>query len=285
MLFLKLTRFMLLVAAAYVQGCNADLNNENNDVKHRPTCESPWEIGKFPSEDKVIQVAYTTICDHFSCKGNLESSGEVNFPQFQNNNTFFFEVNRKIRENSKTFLYEFITTIAQEEKQDEILDQEARDMDFDKRDFCYHLVPVYASNTFVSLFGVRNYYVGMPHGNSRYYAFNYWWNGQEVQDLSFENLFLNGKEAMYFLANYCCNTLKRDEIGYFYPDPTGNIDVEISSTDLKVFTLSEKGLTITFQPYHVGGWADGPYSATIPFQYLMHLINSDGPLSEFNIKK
>ena len=73
---------------------------------------------------------------------------------------------------------------------------------------------------------------------------------------------------------------KAEQVGYSYPDPSGNLPIEIELKDLKVFTLSKNGLTITFQPYHVGGWADGPYSITIPFQHLLHLTRLKGPLNE-----
>lgn len=80
------------------------------------------------------------------------------------------------------------------------------------------------------------------------------------------------------------STLKRDHVGYCSSNSEGDIPVEIELKDLNIFTLSERGLTITFQPYHVGGWADGPYCVTIPFEILKHLIKPNGPLSEF-VKK
>jgi hypothetical protein len=56
--------------------------------------------------------------------------------------------------------------------------------------------------------------------------------------------------------------------------------VKIELIDLNAFTVFNDGLTITFQPYHVGSWADGPYSVTIPYSKPAPFIRPKGPLSE-----
>ena len=98
---------------------------------------------------------------------------------------------------------------------------------------------------------------------------------------SFSDLFSSEKDFASYLINYCYTVLEKDQVGYSYSDPEERISVEIELKDLKVFTISKNGLTITFQPYHVGGWADGPYSVSIPFEKIAHLVIGTGPLATF----
>lgn len=242
---------------------------------------SPWTDGKFPYEDCKIQTAFSTKGERFAFQGNLKAKGESAYPQFESNDELFQTINQKLSDNAKKRLREFISKVLQEEESLEEFDQEAQDIDFDKRELEYKITPIYASDRLVSIFGELDYYAGLPHGSTHYYGYNYWREGQQIHELTLESLFDPEKDYGNFLIEYCMSTLKRDHVGYCSSNSEGDIPIEIELKDLNIFTLSENGLTITFQPYHVGGWADGPYFVTIPFQTLKHLIKPNGPLSEF----
>ncbi len=243
--------------------------------------QAPWTDGRFPYEGKSTEISFKKKIDYFSFSGNLKVKANNSYPEFQNDNSFIQEINHRVRQNAKDELCKFLFNFVVEEKEGQQLDQDALDLEFDKREFRYLLNPTYASPQLVSIFVELNYYAGLPHGSSHYCELNYWMDGQQIHELTLESLFSLEKDFASFLIDYCLSTLKNDQVGYFYPDPDGNVPVKIELKDLNVFTLSKNGLTITFQPYHVGGWADGPYSVTIPFDELIHLIRPNGPLSEF----
>jgi len=149
-------------------------------------------------------------------------------------------------------------------------------MDFDKRHISYSLTPTYASSSLVSVFvELYRYGTGMPHGCSHYTSYNYWFDGKEMQEINLGSLFLSDKNFADFLTQFCLSSLEKERIGYC------DTPIEITLEDVQIFTLSKSGLTITFRPYHIGGWADGPYSTTIPFESLKSFINPQGPLREF----
>lgn len=282
-MFLFYLLFSSVTFTSLLIGVGMPLDGSNrSDTEQLP--QSPWTEGWFPYDGRKTQITFTIKNDHFSFQGNLRASGECSYPEFQNDKFFFQQINRKLREKGKGMVCEFISEIAKLEESEEEFDEETRDVDFDKREFRYRLTPVYASDMLVSVFGASDYYAGLPHGSSSYSGFNYWCDGKETHELTLESLFDPTKEFGSILSEYCLTTLTEDKIGYLYPDPEGNIPVKIEFEDLGAFTLSENGITITFQPYHVGGWADGPYSVIIPFQKLIHLIRADGPLGEFTQK-
>ncbi len=243
--------------------------------------EDSWTEGRFPYEGQSTGIPYKKKIDRFIFSGNLKAHVSNSYPRFQSNSDFIQRVNQRLCQNAKDALCKFLLNFVGEVKEDNELNQDSLDMGFDEREFRYLLTPTHASAQLVCIFGELNYFAGLPHGSSRYYGFNYWKDGQQIQELTLESLFSPEKDFANFLIDYCLSTLKYNQVGYFHPDPDGNIPVKIELKDLNAFTLSKNGLTITFQPYHVGGWADGPYSVTIPFQKLMHLIRPEGPLSVF----
>ncbi len=177
--------------------------------------------------------------------------------------------------NAKEVFDNFTREFADEEQVIEEFNKEAKAIDFDKRQVSYILTPTYASPRLVSVFGELHEYSGLPHGRTRYSAYNYRRDEKELHEVTLKDLFSPDKNFADFIVDYCTSTLKTEKIGY-----TDDLFPEFKPEDLHVFTLSKNGLTIIFRPYHVGGWADGPYSITIPFQTLMPYIRPNGPLDE-----
>lgn len=241
-----------------------------------------WSEGRHPYEDKTIEMSFEKKTENYFSENKLKIKIASDWPVFQSKNLFLQKVNVELQNNAHQVFIEYIEKYKQEEKEESELGEEAISMDFDKRDISYALTPTYATSSLVSVFGeLYRYGGGMPHGCSHYFSYNYWFDGKEMQEISLSSLFLSDKNFADFLTHFCLTTLKDERIGYYSPDPEGHIPIEINLDDLQVFTLSKSGLTITFRPYHVGGWADGPYSITIPFESLKPFINSQGPLRQF----
>lgn len=245
------------------------------------SAERLWSEGSHPYEGKTIEVPFDEQTVKYSSDNKLKIKVTAGWPVFQRESFFLQKVNDELENSSNLVFKGYVEKYRQEEREGRDLDEEAISLDFDKRMISYSLTPIYASDSLVSVFGELHWYAGMPHGGCQYSSFNYWFDGKEVHKLCLNSLFCSDKDFSDFITRFCLSTLKNERIGYCNPDAEGHIPFEITLDDMQIFTLSESGLTITFRPYHVGGWADGPYSITMPYESLKPFINPLGPLKEF----
>ena len=241
----------------------------------------PWTEGRFPYEGRAMPVSYSIQTKRALLQGNLKVSAGCFYPQFYEDNEFFQSVNQAVSQNAKTIFCEWISNMSLEEMKTEEFDQEAIDIAFDRREFQYKLTPVYATPKLISIFGETNKFSGLPHGSSRYLSLNFWWDGRQVNQIALGQMINCSEEFEEFVSSYCTKFFKENRIGYFSVADEFSSTIDIQLEDCDIVTLSESGLTITFQPYKVGGWADGPYSVTMPFKDLTNFIISDGPISHF----
>lgn len=82
-----------------------------------------------------------------------------------------------------------------------------------------------------------------------------------------------------FLSNYCENFFKHDgNCSYFQgADPLrDHLDPEM----INVFVVDHESLILIFQPYTVGGFADGPFTVKIPFIELIGKWQAGNPLEK-----
>lgn len=251
------------------------------NISAENTPERLWRSEWHPYEGKAVEISFEKKTKTYSSENKLKIKVTSSWSVFQNKSLFLQKVTEELQSKAEQVFVEYTQKYEQEEKEESDLDEEAISMDFDKRHISYSLTPTYASSSLVSVFGELHWYTGMPHGCCRYSSYNYWFDGKEMQEISLGSLFLSDKNFADFLTHFCLTTLKNERVGYCSLDPEDQIPIEITLEDVQVFTLSKSGLTITFRPYHVGGWADGPYSLTIPFEILTPFINPQGPLREF----
>ena len=52
-------------------------------------------------------------------------------------------------------------------------------------------------------------------------------------------------------------------------------------TNYDNWTITKKGLGITFDPYQVGPYAAGPQHVLVPYSALKEIIKPDGPVGQF----
>jgi len=70
-------------------------------------------------------------------------------------------------------------------------------------------------------------------------------------------------EQKEFLRAACEKSLKKDPLTYFKgQDP---LRTTLTQEDIHTFVMDDQNLIIIFQPYSVGGGADGPFLVKIPF--------------------
>ena len=162
---------------------------------------------------------------------------------------------------------EFIATILTES----VLDEGPFQMN-------YHLRAVLFSDNVVSLIGEVFVYDHLPHGWIRYEGKTYIKTRNSFKEITLNDLFPKSSQKE-FLRSYCKNFLKKDNnCNYFQaPDPLReHLDQEV----IKVFVVDHESLILVFQPYAIGGFADGPFTVKIPFTELIGKWQAGNPLEK-----
>jgi hypothetical protein len=129
----------------------------------------------------------------------------------------------------------------------------------------YELSTVFLSSDLVSLFGTYLEYTCLPHHNIRYEGINYYkLHGQFVR-IALRDIFVTDKQ-WEFLRVYCERDLRKQGLSYFCSEPP--LRLQLDSKLIYTFVFDHESLIIVFQPYGVGGLADGPFTVRIPFSVL-----------------
>lgn len=156
---------------------------------------------------------------------------------------------------------------------EEIFSEEAWDEGFT---LSYELLPAYQAPNLISIYGYDFQGRGGVHGCTYYEGKTFWQKGDSFVKLVLDDLFIKGSEHRQFLLRYCENYFKAS--GYGYYSSLSEFPPKLSSNDLDIFVLTNKGLMIVFRAYTVGGWADGPDTVLIPYMDLKQFIDPNGPL-------
>ena len=215
------------------------------------------EIDSFDTERKYMEVSFhTQMPVHVRCEYAL----------FPGQSKLVHRVNQEIQDYVAIRFNGFV--------QDEIYSQEKWE---DECSLMYELFPVYQASNLISMYGV-DYQGRGCHGCTYYEGKTFWLRGDSVVSLCLDDLFVPESKYREFLVNYCENTFRASGYGYYSSLP--EMPPELRFDDLDIFVVADKGLTIIFRAYRVGGWADGPDTLTIPWIHLKEYIQTDGPLTE-----
>ncbi|HXM34168.1 MAG TPA: RsiV family protein [Pyrinomonadaceae bacterium] len=139
-----------------------------------------------------------------------------------------------------------------------------------------------ANDSLISMkYDIGGYSAGAAHGNSSSYVLNYDVKAGKV--LKFADLFKPGAKYVQTISSYCIKDLKKqsksNENGL--PDDMIQSGAGPEARNFGSWTISRKGLSITFDAYQVGPYAAGPQNVLIPYSVLKDLINPDGPIGQF----
>ena len=127
----------------------------------------------------------------------------------------------------------------------------------------YHLRTILFSDNVVSLMGDIFVFAHLPHEWTHYEGKTYVRSNGSFKEIGINDLFPQPSQKE-FLRSYCENFLKKDNNGNYFQgtDPLcDHLDQEM----IKVFVVDHESLILVFQPYAVGGFADGPFTVKIPF--------------------
>lgn len=130
-------------------------------------------------------------------------------------------------------------------------------------------------------FEVGSYSAGAAHPNSVSTVLNYDVKSNKVLKLA--DLFNLGTKYLQALSAYCIKDLKSQSKskGSLLDDSSIQMGAGSDSKNYQSWTITKKGLEITFDAYQVGAYAAGPQTVVVPYSALKELIRMDGPLMQF----
>lgn len=132
--------------------------------------------------------------------------------------------------------------------------------------FNYNFRTVLFSKQIVSLFGEFNVHDRLPHGWNYYEGKTFYTINNEHKEITLSNLFTTDNQKEY-LRQTCENAIKKETTSYFAGKEP--LRETLALKDIHTFVIDDKNLIIIFQPYIVGGGADGPFIVKIPFTELI----------------
>ncbi len=140
----------------------------------------------------------------------------------------------------------------------------------------------YATDDLISLeWGEGTYERGAAHGNHLTQVLNY--DVKKGKKLTLADLFIDKSKYLTAIANYCMKELK-DRAKK--PDAM-ILEDQIESgagpraDNYRGWSITKKGLWITFDPYVVAAYAAGPQYVLVPYSALKDIIKPDGPIANF----
>ncbi|MDX6612070.1 MAG: hypothetical protein QOD75_1256 [Blastocatellia bacterium] len=141
-----------------------------------------------------------------------------------------------------------------------------------------------ANDDLVSIgFSISGYSRGAAHPNSYTEAINY--DLKNGRPLKLAELFQPTAAYLKVLSAYCIDDLKKQAKAQGAgAAPTENwiqTGAAPKPANYRSWTITRKGLVITFDPYQVGPYAAGPQYVTIPHAALKEIVNVEGPLGQF----
>ncbi|HUE83663.1 MAG TPA: RsiV family protein [Pyrinomonadaceae bacterium] len=142
-------------------------------------------------------------------------------------------------------------------------------------------VPALANDDLISIeFDVGSYYAGAAHPNSYSEVVNYDLKNGKLLRLS--DLFQPGTKYLEAIAAYCIKDLKRQSKtrDSMLDDESIESGAAPKAENYQSWTITRKGLAITFDAYQVGPYAAGPQHVVVPYSIVQNIVNPQGVLAQ-----
>jgi hypothetical protein len=140
----------------------------------------------------------------------------------------------------------------------------------------------YATDDLISLeWGESTYEGGAAHGNHLTQVLNY--DVKKGKKLALADLFIDKSKYLTAIANYCMKELKersKKEDAMIFADQIES-GAGPRADNYRAWSITKKGLWITFDPYQVAAYAAGPQYVLVPYSTLKDIIRPDGPIANF----
>ena len=128
-------------------------------------------------------------------------------------------------------------------------------------------------------FDVSSYEQGAAHPLSYSDVLNF--DLKNGKQLKLSDLFKPGAKFLQTIATYCIGDLKKQAQAKGLLDDQIESGAAAKSDNYGSWTITKRGLGITFDAYQVGPYAAGPQFVLVPYSTLKDLINPDGPITQF----
>lgn len=132
-------------------------------------------------------------------------------------------------------------------------------------------------------FTVSSYSAGAAHPNSYAEVVNFDLKNGKLLRLS--DLFQPGSKYLQTLSTYCIQALRKQAKGEgaeaMLDDDWIKKGAGPELTNYDNWTITKRGLGITFDAYAVGPYAAGPQHVLVPYSVLKEIIKPDGPVGQF----
>ena len=134
----------------------------------------------------------------------------------------------------------------------------------------------YLSDSFVSFEHADWIYLGGAHGLGSSLSRNFARVEGDWVELEVSDYFHSDSDFVGALEPNIMLGLEEKEAAWVMDGEVTGIELE----DLYSVLVSPAGFDITFDPYHMGPYAQGPISVNIPFEYVGPVLNEEGPLKD-----
>ncbi len=142
----------------------------------------------------------------------------------------------------------------------------------------------WAKDDLISIeFTVSSYSAGAAHPNSYTEVVNFDLRNGKLLKLA--DLFLPGSKYLQAIAANCIQILTKQAEK---EGSDGMLDegwikrgAAPELTNYDNWTITRKGLGVTFDPYQVAAYAAGPQHVVVPYAALKDIVKSDGPVGQF----
>lgn len=139
----------------------------------------------------------------------------------------------------------------------------------------------YATDDLISVeFTEGSYERGAAHGNGLTTVLNY--DVKSGKKLALADLFTAKSNYLAVISAYCSKALK-DKLkkDSMLDEEMLKSGVSPRADNYRAWSITKKGLWITFDPYQVAAFAAGPQHVLVPYSALKDLIKPDGPVAAF----
>jgi hypothetical protein len=140
----------------------------------------------------------------------------------------------------------------------------------------------YATDDLISLeWAEGTYERGAAHGNHLTQVLNY--DVKKGKKIALADLFIDKSRYLTAIANYCMKELKdraKKEDSMIFADQI-ETGAGPRADNYRAWSITRKGLWITFDPYQVAAYAAGPQYVLVPYSALKDIIRPDGPIAMF----
>lgn len=117
------------------------------------------------------------------------------------------------------------------------------------------------------------------HGGQSLRGLNFQRTPDGFATIELPSLFKPGADYVKALSDYCIEDLRSQMAS----DVTMGLVKEFSEDQMSIFFLTPSSLTIAFEEYEVGSYAEGAYLVSIPASALQDIINPDGALGRAGV--